>query len=567
MEASANEMQRTEILPQRNEPDKCAISVIMPVFNEEAYIKDSLGSILESRRQSLPDGFTFEVILIDDGSTDDTLKIVEDSFGRDDRLKVLCGMKKGVSAARNQGMDLAKGEYLVFCDADDRLEEGALSALFACTREEPCDLVIGRMRSFSGFGSNVMQATDRLAKKKDISRDDPLLYRTMMVSGKLYRRRFVEENKIRFLPIAYAEDAAFYMDCVMAADKIKGCCPPNVKNPVIYNYRRRSFWENSSVTQRFDYKLWLDFMESNHYLEKRLEPMGEDYLTGFRARVVENIIRAFYKNYWMCTPKMRENMTETLKEYRERMPESLWTDTVCTQKSDRYLGLTQKEGPFRPYGISDSVRRYAVIIFLERNLNAREIEWVLNSIYHQDFPSFALVIGCSRYEELPPIYQNMDNLFCVTDDRQEDSDLIRPDGSLTVIGIHPGYSPEEIDIRGNYAISMRCPLGIQNSALTRLVNLQERHDRLSVVFANVLDTEMANVSLRLRNKYRYYRMKYAGHYIDELILCSDKKWKYSESLWKMNKFIPQRSGHPSLLATCLQDKKAVFVLYPEEKER
>lgn len=89
------------------------ISVIVPVYNSEAYLEQCVRSLIHQTYQD------WEALLIDDGSTDRSLEICRRSSGEDGRIKVYHQENKGASAARNNGLDIAGGEYIYFLDSDD----------------------------------------------------------------------------------------------------------------------------------------------------------------------------------------------------------------------------------------------------------------------------------------------------------------------------------------------------------------------------------------------------------------------------------------------------------------
>ena len=101
-----------------------AISIIVPVFNAAQYLQECLDSILS---QSFND---FELILIDDGSTDNSLSICQSYERRDSRIKIISGPNQGVSAARNKGLNVACGEWITFVDPDDWVEPTHVSTLY-----------------------------------------------------------------------------------------------------------------------------------------------------------------------------------------------------------------------------------------------------------------------------------------------------------------------------------------------------------------------------------------------------------------------------------------------------
>ena len=99
------------------------VSVIVPVYNSEVYLSMCIDSIINQTYKNL------EIILIDDGSTDNSLKICNDYEKKDNRIKVFHQENKGVSAARNLGLSLSQGEYITFVDSDDELIENGISLL------------------------------------------------------------------------------------------------------------------------------------------------------------------------------------------------------------------------------------------------------------------------------------------------------------------------------------------------------------------------------------------------------------------------------------------------------
>ena len=101
-----------------------AISIIVPVYNAEKYLRRCIDSILS---QSFTD---FELILIDDGSTDLSPQICDEYASRDNRIKLIYKKNAGVSAARNDGLDIAQGEFITFVDSDDWVDERYLECLY-----------------------------------------------------------------------------------------------------------------------------------------------------------------------------------------------------------------------------------------------------------------------------------------------------------------------------------------------------------------------------------------------------------------------------------------------------
>ena len=113
------------------------ISIVVPVYNGENYIEDCIKSIL---RQTYLD---WELILIDNASTDDSLEVCKEFAGRDDRIQVFQQHRNmGVSVARNLGIEKSRGEFITFIDADDWVEKDYLECLAAIQKKKHADMVI-----------------------------------------------------------------------------------------------------------------------------------------------------------------------------------------------------------------------------------------------------------------------------------------------------------------------------------------------------------------------------------------------------------------------------------------
>ena len=111
-------------------------SIIVPMYNAEKYIGEALESILKQ------DFIEYEVIVVDDGSSDSSLDVLTLIVGKDPRFKIISQQNFGVSSARNRGLFQATGDYVIFLDSDDRLVHNALSKLHKITVENNFDIVI-----------------------------------------------------------------------------------------------------------------------------------------------------------------------------------------------------------------------------------------------------------------------------------------------------------------------------------------------------------------------------------------------------------------------------------------
>lgn len=125
------------------------VSVVVPVYNTETYVRETLQSVLG---QTLHD---LEIIVVNDGSTDGSLSVIEELARQDDRIIVVSQQNKGLSEARNAGMDCAHGEFIHFMDSDDLLEADAFERCYELCTAERLDFVFFDAVS---FGAPVLQA-------------------------------------------------------------------------------------------------------------------------------------------------------------------------------------------------------------------------------------------------------------------------------------------------------------------------------------------------------------------------------------------------------------------------
>ena len=208
-------------------------SVIIPVYNVEPYLRQCLDSVLN---QTFAD---WEAVCVDDGSTDRSAAILEDYSEKDPRIKVISQTNRGLSAARNTGMDAAQGDYVVFLDSDDWLEDDALQVIDGALGEEDMLCFSGR-RYFEATGS--FNPADQLKEKTYENgmayyNENALLHRDfafVCVVLRAYKRLFLVENGLRFKEGIFHEDNLFTPMACYYAGKVRQI------NASLYNYRVRS---------------------------------------------------------------------------------------------------------------------------------------------------------------------------------------------------------------------------------------------------------------------------------------------------------------------------------------
>ena len=176
------------------------VTIIIPVYNATSYLKDCLDSVVSQDFKE-----EFEVILVNDGSTDGSLAICHEYASRHSNIIVLTGENAGVSVARNKALDIARGEWLVFVDADDMLLPGALSTLYERQLATGADMVL----------ANAVKLTDEYSKPFLKLPNETLPNAICNIKhfalwSYLIPSEIVRSNNIRFVEgLAYSEDRIF----------------------------------------------------------------------------------------------------------------------------------------------------------------------------------------------------------------------------------------------------------------------------------------------------------------------------------------------------------------------
>lgn len=248
--------------------DKIRVSVIMPVYNAEKYIRQCLDSFLAY------DEIKSEVICVDDGSTDGTIDILREYEKNDPRVSVITQKNAGAGAARNNGMQYASGEYLLFLDSDDFFEPEMIRQAYLKAFAEECDIVI--------FGSDQLIESTREFKPNNTTIKRNLLpdsepFRAEDIRDnvfgafigwpwdKLFRAEFIRESGLKFQEQRTTNDLLFVFSAIIRAESI---C---TMSDVFAHHRRLDDGESLSVSRE---KSWDCFYKALCALRDQLREWG-----------------------------------------------------------------------------------------------------------------------------------------------------------------------------------------------------------------------------------------------------------------------------------------------------
>ena len=240
------------------------ISIIVPVYNAAAYLRKSLDSIVNQSYRDI------EFIFVDDGSCDDSLAILKEYEAADKRVTVLHQENRGAGAARNYGMSVAGGKYLLFLDCDDIFETSMIEKMHSRAEVDNLDVLVCRSDLFDCARGERSDASwsvrweylppQEVFASTDIRKN----FFEVFVWDKLYRKKFLDEENLRFQELRSTEDLFFVCAAVLMAKRI------SVFDEVLVHHRTG---DTNSVSNSRE-KSWDNFLGALEALETFLRNKG-----------------------------------------------------------------------------------------------------------------------------------------------------------------------------------------------------------------------------------------------------------------------------------------------------
>lgn len=283
------------------------VSVIVPVFNASQYISNTLSSIISQ------DFDSFEIIVVDDGSTDNSLEIINDSLN-DCKIphKIIHQTNQGVSVARNKGIQASCGDYLVFVDADDNVSSNHLDCLY--NGETDFSLVQfvkkegDNLSKAYKFSQDLISCEDFI--KMELNMQIPFNFFQLM-----YKADIIKNNNINFTPgVVYGEDTEFALKALIFGDKIA------ISNEVTYFYLQHA--DSAIKTTEFKRFEVINIFEdvAEFYRENNKDDLANLIKTSRIPRAIFGNMNFFFYNSYdfnEVISKMNElNLFEKLSKFQ-----------------------------------------------------------------------------------------------------------------------------------------------------------------------------------------------------------------------------------------------------------
>lgn len=244
-------------------------SIIMPVYNGDQYIKKSIDIIL---RQTFKD---FELILINDGSTDNSKEICDEYAKQDMRIKIINKENGGAWSARNKGINVAEGKYIMFLDCDDWYEDTLLEEMNKSIENNNADLVIcGQMDVIVNKKNDVIKYNKVLLEEHCYKSNDEILNNYIYLKekniadvlwNKIYKAEIIKQFNLKFENFKRGEDTVFNANYY---EKINKCV---VLNKILYYYRIDS---SNPVWLKYSKDYYNVLSEENQAIINKLKQWG-----------------------------------------------------------------------------------------------------------------------------------------------------------------------------------------------------------------------------------------------------------------------------------------------------
>lgn len=278
------------------------ISIVVPIYNVDKYLDKCITLILESIKVS------YELILVNDGCNDNSINICKEYSKKNERIKIVNKKNGGLSSARNAGINIALGKYIVFIDPDDEIDRNYFDRLFFIAEKNNCDVVVGGYKTFPEVKNKipgykldtVLNGRDFILSSNNIHTNNDLCF----VWRNIYRLQIIKDNNIRFNENVFiGEDVIFNLEVFL------NCKRAYATSDILYNYRIN----NPNSLMRVKYK---PNLESSLLIQYEIRKMlSEKYKLLEVEHYKKDMSNYYIKNiYFLIIRNLRNGEQKSIKE-------------------------------------------------------------------------------------------------------------------------------------------------------------------------------------------------------------------------------------------------------------
>lgn len=348
---------------------KPKISIIIPVYNVEKYLCECLDSILNQTFQD------FEIICVDDGSTDETLEILKNYKNKDERVFVLQQHHSGAAEARNNGIRLARGKYIQFLDSDDYFEPTMLEELYNHAEKYGADLTVCSSRKVDNEGNIVESGNpnspinlDKTPLEKTFNwrdyKDDFFSLINVAIWNKLYSRDLILKNNLSFQNLTSCNDVAFGYISQICAEKII------VFNKKLVNYRCNRCGNISENRAKNAKNIILAAIKIKEFLDKNnlFEVLKKSYIVSIKNHIIWQIGNSSDLEYREFVNSLQELMPKDWMLFRSALIKDYITlDSLNKSIGDKKVMLWGASLFIKTLLSKEKEKNQNILGFIDRN--------------------------------------------------------------------------------------------------------------------------------------------------------------------------------------------------------
>lgn len=292
------------------------VTVIVPVYNSEKYIKKCIESILNQTFKK------FELLIINDGSKDNSQKIIEEYQKKDpERIVIVNQENKGVSRTRNEAIKMANGKYLMFIDNDDYIDKDYIETFVNAIKENDLDVVLGGYRRPNEEG--------KVIKELHLKDEEWSKFMIFAPWAKIYKKEYLINNDITFLPVNIGEDVYFNIQAMFLSEKIK------IIDYVGYNWFFNTKSVSNTVQKNIKNLQVYDLLNKCYYVIKEKKILEKNY----------EIMEMYFIRYivWVLLFSIKKLDYKTINEEYKKIFSWL-KEKFPNYKKNKLLGLRKPKG-------------------------------------------------------------------------------------------------------------------------------------------------------------------------------------------------------------------------------
>lgn len=314
------------------------ISIIMPVYNTEKYVETAIKSILD---QTFKD---FELIIVNDGSTDASKDIIDKYYKIDNRIKIVNKINEGLGYARNSGLEYASGKYILFIDSDDYIESYTLEEIYIAAEKNKADITVFNMKK-------VMETTGQVIEEKFLKlKNETISIKNIGINkyfeeyffpyihgheacNKLYKYELLKSSKVLFDSNDYicSEDLLFNIKLLPFVDKITSI------NKSYYSYTQRTnSLMNSGYRKKLNERFTNLINEYKNYIDKIKEVNLDKEISVLYFNLINSVLVNEGKKYGNKPSVYYKVLKETNSKYFKECMKNIAVSQKCKKLLNKY---------------------------------------------------------------------------------------------------------------------------------------------------------------------------------------------------------------------------------------